>query len=190
MFPRGEVGDCNVISLRRRKPQPCLGLCDPVAGVFELYSLGTSCLTLSSARFKPQKCMPSSWDQTSSLCFSSLSWHIFMDFSFNARRNKYCAQFHQAVTGEGKIPTFLASVSSDLLFIWEFWDLHLLHMGLFFLCRKMSLACQEHLSISQESSERKHKQLKEDLKEDLRTSSKKCLQQAWSLGYLEWPSAV
>lgn len=50
------------------------------------------------------------------LVFDTFSWF----FSFNARRNKYCAQFHQAVTGEGKIPTFLASVSSDLLFIWEF----------------------------------------------------------------------
>ena len=122
------------------------------------------------------------------LVFDIFSWI----FSFNTWRNKYCAQFHQAVIGEGKMPTCLALVSSDLLSIWEFWDLHLPHMGLFVLCRKMSLAWQKHLSISQESSKRKHRQQRKwkDLKEDFWTSSKKYLQQAWSLGYLDWPSAV
>lgn len=56
--------------------------------------------------------LPSSWDQTSSLCFSSLSLTYFHGFfSFNAWKNKYCAQFHQAVNGGRKIPTCLTSVS-------------------------------------------------------------------------------
>lgn len=88
---------------------------DPGAGMFQLHSLG--CV-------QPLVFSYSSQDRPLPFfAFNTFPW-IFFFLAFNARRNKYRAQFPHM---EGKMPAFLASASPDK----EFGDFHLLHTGLF-----------------------------------------------------------